>query len=232
MKISPFVTLITILLFSVQIYSQIIPPKSDFQEWNEVQISFPLIKKKDEKGKEFDKLSFFLVGNLRFGQNLRHFVDERIGFGFDLKLNKNVSFTSGYLFSAAQPYKNRREFESRLRFAVNLEKKFPKFSIKDRNLVEYRIRNSRPDSTRYRNRITFAYPILREKKEFFAPFVSNEIYYDFSQKHINRNEVSLGISRKISNNLSTDLFYLWRKNRGNILTNVNVIGANFKIRID
>jgi hypothetical protein len=232
MKIFRFAALFTIFLCSIQIFSQTVPPESDVQAWSEVQLTFPVIKKKDEKGKEFDQLTFFLVGNLRFGQNLRHFVDERIGFGLDFRVNKNLSLTSAYLYIAAQPLKNRREFENRLRLAATVEKKFRRFSLKDRNLFEYRIRNSRSDSTRYRNRLTFAFPVLKNDKEIFSPFAANEIYYDFSTKNVTRNEVSAGISRKINSNVSTDIFYLWRRNRGNVLTNVNVIGANLKIRID
>jgi hypothetical protein len=231
MKISLFVSFF-ILFCAVQTFSQTTAPESDYQFWNEVQLTFPLIKEKDSKGKEIDKLSFFLVGNLRIGQNLRRFVDERIGFGFDYKLNKNVSFTSNYLYAAAQPSRNRREFESRLRFAATLEKKFEKFSVKDRNLFEYRIRNSRANSSRYRNRLTFAFPVQKEKKEIFTPFVSNEIFYDFSQKNFSRNEFSAGITKKLSGNLTTDVFYLWRRNRGSVLRNVNVVCVNLKIRID
>lgn len=233
MKIHLSVLFFTILIGFFNIYSQTVPPpKSDVQFWNETQVIFPLLKKKDVKGKEFERILFFINGTLRFGRNISHFADERIGFGFDFKLNKNITFTPSYLYRADQPYKNKKEFETRLRFALTLEKKFEKFSIKDRNLIEYRMRNSRADSTRYRNKSNFTFPFIKNKKEVFSPFLADEIYYDFSEKEFTRNEFSAGISKKFNKNLTADFFYLLQKNKGNVLSTINAFGINLKIKVD
>lgn len=221
-----------IIFGSISAASQTTPPESDFQFWNETQIAIPLVKSKDKNGKDFERVSLFLSGTLRFGRNYTQFVDERIGFGFDFKINKYLTLTPSYLFRATQPYQNRKEFESRFRFAANLENKWTRFSVRNRNLIEYRMRNSRADSTRYRNKLQFNFPVHRNQKEIFAPFVADEIFYDFHDKAWTRNELTLGINRKFTPKFSADFFYLNQRNRGNVLKNVNALGINFKIKID
>ena len=203
-------------------------PETDTQFWSETKVYFPLVKKTDENGKKTDRMSFFIAGNLRTGQNFRHFVDERIGAGIDLTLTKNVSVSTSYLYRAGQPLKNRKEFEHRVLFDLNLENKWKTFSIKDRNRIERRIRNARSDSTRYRNKIQLKIPVKKDGKEIFAPFVADEPYYDFSQNKWNRNEFSAGINKKIFGKVSADFFYLLQTNDTQILKTVHVFGVNLK----
>ena len=221
-----------IFLCSITTASQTTPPESDFQFWNETQFIVPLIKSKDKKGKDFERVTFFLSGTLRFGRNYTQFVDERIGFGFDFKINKYLTLTPSYLYRTAQPYQNRKEFESRFRFAATLENKWTRVSVRDRNLIEYRMRNSRADSVRYRNKLQFNFPIHKNKKEIFAPFVADEIFYDFHDKAWTRNELTLGISKKFSPAFSADFFYLYQRNRGNVLRVINALGVNLKFKFD
>ena len=205
---------------------------TDYQFWNETQLIFPLVKAEDDSGKTTDKLSLFLSGNLRVGRNIRRLVDERFGFGFDYKHNKYVSFTPSYLYIAQQPAPGVKQYESRIRFAVNLGNSWKKFSVDDRNLVEYRFRNSGSDSVRYRNRLRFLYPIKKDRKELFVPFAANEVFYDFRAKTFSRNEFSVGLSRKLNSNTTADFFYLLQTNRSGSPKRANVFGVNLKIKID
>lgn len=204
----------------------------DFQIWHETQITFPVLKSKDAAGKSTEKLNFFLTGVLRGGRNASDFVDERIGAGFDYKFNRNVSFTPSYLYVASQPSRGSKQFESRVRLALTLENKWKRFSLRDRNLLELRFRNNASNSARYRNRLTFQYPIVKKNKEVFAPYAANEIYYDLTDRRFSRNEVSFGISRKISASVGTEFFYLLRVNRNASLRYVHVAGFNLKIKVD
>lgn len=204
----------------------------DTQFWNETQVTFPVIKKTDDSGKVTEKLSFFINGNLRSNQGLGRFIDQRAGFGFIYKHNKHVSFTPSYIYIAQKPLPHRTIYESRLRFAINLENRWKKFSLDDRNLIEYRFRNNAADNVRYRNRLKFVYPVKKNDKEVLAPYVSNEVFYDFQAKEVSRNELSFGVTRKLNPNVSADFFYIWQANRSNLLPYVNVFGINIKIRID
>jgi hypothetical protein len=202
----------------------------DNQVWNETQFVFPIAKQKHESGRT-SELSFFVLGIARFGQNARHFSDERVSFGFNYKYNKYVTLTPSYLYSAAQPAAHKKAFESRFRFAVSLENKWKKFSIDDRNLVEYRLRNSTADTIRYRNRFRFLVPVVKGDKEIFSPYVADEVFYDSLTKKISRNEIYLGLVRKLTPNISADMFYMWRMNRIGTPKNLNIIGVNLKIKI-
>src|SRR5215203_1422276 len=208
------------------------PPVEDIQLWHETSVTVPLLKTKDSKGKESDKLSMFFNGILRWGDNIKRSTDERIGFGFDYKVNPYLGLTASYLYAAAQPVPGRREHESRLRFMATLEKKFSKFTLRDRNMVEYRIRTPQVNSTRYRNRFQLSYPVIREGHELFTPYTTEEVFYDFHEHKWTRNELSAGISKKINKHLNTEFFYLLRNNTGSTLKYVHVLGANLRFRVD
>lgn len=227
-----FLILFTGFCWLSPVFSQSEIDNLDYQLWHETQLNFPLVKRTDDSGETTDKLSLFFNGTFRAGNNIRHLVDERIGFGFDYKYNKYVSFTPTYLYIAQKSASGRKQYESRLRFAVNLEKSWKKFSINDRNLVEYRFRNNSTDSVRYRNRFRFLYPIKKDKKELFIPFAANEVFYDFQTETFSRNEFSIGLSRKISPNVTSEFFYLLQTNKSGSPKQVNVFGINLKIKID
>lgn len=226
----PFMTLL--FLVSVgSVFGQSTPPETDFQIWSETTFVLPVVKAKDDKGKSFDRLSLLLITSLRLGQNRLAPVDERIGGGFDLVLNKHFNFTPTYLYIAGQPARGRKEFEHRLRFEVTYNHKFKNFSIKDRNRIEYRVRHSRANSVRYRNKFTLSIPVTRDGKELFTPFISDEPYYDFTAEQWSRNDFSPGIAKKFTDKLSGEFFYVWRRNRTGLPVNVHALGFNLKVKL-
>jgi hypothetical protein len=219
-------------LIAIQSASSQSLPDSDFQVWNETVLSFPVVKTKDSDGKASDKLSLLVLGVVRLGQNRLYPVDARLGAGFDLKLNKYFSFTPTYVYRRGEPLRDRKEFEHRLRFDLTVGHKWKHFSLKDRSRFEFRIRNSRSDSSRYRNKFTFAFPVKKDDKEIFSPFIAEEFYYDFTAKEFSTNEISAGITRKLSKNTSADIFWARRDFSSGQIRSLNAIGVNLKIRID
>lgn len=223
------ILILAVFLRSVSAFSQTVPINSDIQIWNDTSVLFPLIQSKDKKGRKFERLSFSINGLLRFGRNVSRPVDERLGVGFNYRINKYVSLVPDIVYRGAQPFKGRRDYETRFRFAVVLENKWKNFSIADRNQIEYRLRNSRQDSIRYRNRLRFNYPLIKAKKEFFSPFVSDEPFYDFQAKAWTRNEFFVGIGKKFTNNFAADIYYLFVKDR-NFPKTTNGIGISLKFK--
>ncbi|CAN5419667.1 hypothetical protein BH10ACI1_BH10ACI1_35650 [soil metagenome] len=217
--------------FSTEIFPQTIPTERDISIRTDTSLTFPLLKSTNKKGKEFDRLTFSINGILRFGDNASRLNDERIGFGLGYRLNKNVSFSGEYFYRVTQPVKNRNDFESRVRFAVTFENKWRQFSLADRNMIEYRMRNSRPNSFRYRNRIRFNYPILNDNKEVITPFVSEEPFYDFRIDKWAHNEFLAGFAKKFNKNFAADFYYLLVHDRSNPKT-VNGFGMSFKFKIE
>lgn len=190
------------------------------------------MKTKDKSGNDVDRLSLLTLGTLRLGQNRLYPVDARVGAGFDLRINRYFNFSPTYVYRRDEAVRNRKEYEHRLRFDMTIGNKWKKFSIKDRSRVEFRVRNSRGDSARYRNKFTFAFPVRHKGKEIFSPFVADEWYYDFTAKDFTTNEFSGGISRKLTGNTSADIFYVRRDFNNQQLRYLNGIGVNLKIRID
>jgi hypothetical protein len=231
MKLStPFLPLLLIVFATID-FGQSAPPETDFQVWHETTFILPVVKAKDDKGKSFDRLSLLFIGSLRLGQNRLAPVDERVGGGFDLVLNKHFNVSPTYLYIAGQPARGRKEWEHRLRFDLTYTNKFKHFSIKDRNRVEYRIRHFRDDSVRYRNRFTVTVPVNRDGKEVFAPFIAAEPYYDFAAKEWSRIDVSPGVAKKFTDKLSGEFFYIWRRNRSGLPRDVHGLGFNLKVRL-
>ncbi|HVF30579.1 MAG TPA: DUF2490 domain-containing protein [Pyrinomonadaceae bacterium] len=228
---TPFVTLFFLLVTAAACSGQSTPPENDFQIWHETTFILPVVKAKDSTGKDFDRLSLLFIGSLRLGQNRLAPVDERVGGGFDLVLNKNWNVTPTYLYIAGQPARGRKEFEHRLRFEATFNQKFKNFSIKDRNRVEYRIRNARQDSVRYRNKFTFSVPWTKDGKEVITPYISTEPYYDFTAEQWSRNDLSPGFTKKFTDKLSGDFFYVWRANRTGLPKNVHALGFNLKVKL-
>lgn len=225
-----FLIFIALFLFSnVQFFSQTALPEKDFQVWNETQVFVPLKKSKDKKT---EQVSLIFYGLLRGAKYRNGLFDERIGVGFEFKIKPYLTLTPSYIYRAGQPLAGKKEYESRLRFDVQFEKKFRHFSLKDRSRVEHRFRNSKADSTRYRNKFQFTVPVKKGDKEIFAPFVATEPFYEFQSKHWTRNELSFGIGKKFNSNVSAEFFYLLQNNRGNTLKYVNVAGVNLKFKID
>jgi len=207
-------------------------PDRDFQVWNETKVVIPIVKETDANGKTTDKVSFLVLGTLRLGQNRLFPLERRIGAGLDIKLNDNFSISPSYYYRSGEEIRGRRDTEHRIRMEVNYEKKWRPFSIKDRNRIEFRVRNSRSDSVRYRHKFTFAVPIRRDGKEVFGVFAATEPFYDFSAKKWSRNEFSAGISRKLSSNVSAEFFYLRQDNSSGTIRAINALGMNLKIRVD
>ena len=63
MKFFLFTLPFIIFLFSGNLSAQRLDTK--FQSWNEIQVTLPLKKAKDSKGKSYDKVTAVFTGNLR-----------------------------------------------------------------------------------------------------------------------------------------------------------------------
>lgn len=203
--------------------------ETDFQLWNETTFVKPVLKTKDSKGKDVARLSLLFFGTLRLGQNRAFPVDKRVGTGFELRLNDSFTFTPTYLYRSGNPGRNVKEYEHRIRFDLTYQKKWKHVAIKNRDRVEYRVRNSRSDTVRFRNKFTFLVPVKNDGVEIFTPFVSTEPYYDFSAKNWSSHELWVGISRKLTKTVSAEFFYVRRDNRTGAPRHINGVGANFKI---
>ena len=222
--------------FASSSYAQTVhPPTDDTQFWSDVQIVTKLVK--DEKKR--DVVSLVLGGVFRLGRDISRPVDERAAVGIDFNLRKlaknfNLKLTPGYLYQAAQPFEGRKTYEHRLIFSATPEYTYNKFKFKDRNQFERRLRNSQPDSTRYRNRFEIEYAFKREENELFRGYMADEFFYDWSVTDWVRNRFSVGVRKDLdkAKHFMVDFYYLRQNDARAHPGDLHVIGSLLKITVN
>lgn len=196
MSHTTFSIILTLILCSFPVFCQEPTNKGEFNVWGDASLTIPLVKKVDRNGKAFDKISISINTTLRLGRDNLRPIDERIGFGLKYRINKYVSLSPDIFYRGFQPFDGGKGYETRARFAVNLQNKWSGFSLVDRNQIEYRFRNSKKNDVRYKNRLRLNIPIKKSKKELFTFFTSTEPYYNLTTKKLTRNELLIGGTKK------------------------------------
>ena len=98
------------------------------------------------------------------------------------------------------------------------------FNLKNRSRLEYRIREGKEETMRYRNKLTVT-PPFKWTKLSIQPFVADEVFGDFDKGELNRNRFYMGIKAKLSENLKLNIFYLWQTSKKQEeWLNCNVVG--------
>lgn len=211
-----------VLFFAKFTFSQTsTPPTHDNQFWNETQ----LVVWSDKKNE------VTINGVLRVGRNFSHFVDERIGFSYTHKPAKILTLTGSYLYKASQPYAGRKSYEHRIfgsgTFNFDLGNKF---ILKDRNQLEYKMNNSRPNVWEYRNRARLEREISIGKTKI-TPFGYIEGFYNITRKDWYRIRFAAGIGKKFTHKFSGEIFYLRQTDDVSRPGNLNVLGTSLKIHL-
>lgn len=221
-----------IFLFPTTIFSQAAAPDtSDIVGWSDVTLIVPLVKK-EENGKKVDLLTMNVGGVLRYGRDLKRPIDERGSVTFNYRINQNFSAGTGYLYRRSRLSERPAQYEHRMMFFANAEKRWTNFVLRNRFLTTYLIRHSRPDTVVYRNRIQGNFPIRKNKKEVITPFIADEPFYDFREKRWFRNDFFAGISKQFTPKFGADFFYVRQGlNLGPIRT-TNGFGVSLRYRID
>ena len=197
------------------------PDKDDNQIWHETVLGVPLTK----------KLTLNFNGVLRFSGDQQRLTDNRAGFGFSYKFNKNVGAGTSYVYRVTQAVRNRRNYENRFVAYLTLSKNFGKFGVSDRNQYEYQARNSRSDKQIYRNRLQIEREIKLNNFEI-KPFASAEVFYDSQFKTFSRLRVIGGASKKLTKILTLDLYYLRQQDGRNRPGDLNVFGSTLRVNFD
>lgn len=195
-------------------------PTDDTQLWNDLQVSVPLHKNVD----------LIFTGTFRLGHGLSHPVSERGAVSIAIKANKFLTFETGYLYEANQPSKGRKNYSSNLIFAGTLKFPVRKFTVSNRNWVERRFRNSRIDSTRYRNRLRLEHPIVAGNTKFNA-FASNEVFYDWTLRKWARNRFAVGANKKLTERLTGEIYYMRQNDGRSRPGDLHVIGTIFRVQL-
>lgn len=178
------------------------------------------------KHKLSDKLA------LKFNYNMATKEDKRPCYSSYYRLGLAYSpyywleLTPAYQYGLNKQDAGDWDHENRFLFDVTLKWKAAGLKFQDRNRMEWRFFDIRPDSTyRYRNEFKISKPV-----EFmgmkFTPYISNEIWYDLSGHSAQINWAAAGVSKKIMDNVLLSVFYrLESFKTGNDWSESNFIGT-------
>jgi hypothetical protein len=202
------------------ISAQATKPRDDVQTWTETQVAIPLDKQVD----------LVLLGIVRFGRNVSRPVNERIGAGVSVKVGKHLALFPTYLHLASQPTATSHSTEDRITLEAALKFQAGRFTLRDRNRVEFHIHHPPPNFTQYRNRMQVEHPLKAGTLELEA-FVADEIFYDSVARAWIRNRIYLGAGKKINKHFTLELYYVRQNDSHSHPGDINALGSTFKFRL-
>ena len=194
--------------------------RDDTQIWSETQVAIPLDKRVD----------LVLLGLVRFGRDVSRPVNERIGAGVSFKAGKYLTLFPFYLQVASQPTSTNHSTEERIVLEATITFPAGRFTIGDRNRVEFHIHHPPPNFTQYRNRMQLEHPVKLGKFEADA-FVADEVFYDSSANAWIRNRAYVGASKKINKHFTIELYYVRQNDSYSHPGDINALGTTFKFHL-
>lgn len=195
-------------------------PRTDTQIWNETQMLVGVNKRLS--------LNFLQFG--RVGSNVSFRSDTRTGLGFLIKINKYYSIQPTYVYQYAHPGEGRKSFSHRL-YVDNLIK-IPAKKVTFANRVRFEriVRHGRVDLWNFRFRPGIEIP-LKLHGHSISLYANNEIFYDTFYKAWTRNRFIAGVSKKVNNHFTMDVFYQHQNDSYARPGNTKVLGTTLKFKV-
>jgi len=192
----------------------------DFQYWSSAKVRFDInkdwygtVEEEFRIGDDAERLYYrhtdlgvvtSLADWLTLGLNFRHIAER--GTGRDWK------------------------WENRPHINLTFKGKLAGLTLSDRSRFEYRDKYNAKDMWRYRNKFTVKFPWELTPLKL-KPYVAEEIYIDLDQSGINRNRLYSGVSMKLSDNLSGNIYYLWQaSSSGHQWNDIHTLGTQLEFR--
>jgi hypothetical protein len=197
-----------------------IPPRSATQIWAEQQVAFPVDRRVD----------LVLLGYLHLGQKSERPVAEHAatGLGVSFKVGKHLTIFPFYTHFENQPAVTSRSKEERLTIEATVRFPFHEMAFSDRNRFEYHWRTPHLNFIHYRNRMQLERAL---NLWGLTGFVADEVFYDTHFDAWIRNRMYAGVSKKVNQHLSLELYYM-RQNDGHSRPgDLHVLGNTLKIRL-
>jgi len=194
--------------------------EDDAQSWSELELSLPLNK----------AVALSLFGELRLERNLRDVGNTRAGAAVSFDLGRHFTLKPIYLYVPDYSPRGRTNYSHRLRLDGTIKFPLRKFTVSDRSRVEWRLRRSREDSARYRNRLSVEFPLTVRGAEL-KPFVADEVFYDFGDGAWMRNRFSVGVGKNLSDRVTGETYYTLQNERDSRPGVIHVIGTGLKLTL-
>jgi hypothetical protein len=104
--------------------------------------------------------------------------------------------------------------------------KWGNVSLADRNRLEYRDREAKSNTWRYRNR-TMLKPPQKWTGFQIQPYFSGELFYQFNESSWNQYRLAAGLASRLMNLLKLNIYYMLKSSKSNDdWTNTNILGLN------
>lgn len=159
------------------------------------------------KHKFSDRWDIFFTPELRFKNDMKAFYYYQLRSGATLHADKHLDITLAYRYLQTKDSQGQWDNSDGryIELIVIPKTTLAGFKLSDANKIELRSLENARDRWVYRNLATIAYPAKIGDFEF-TPYLSNEVYYDFEIEKFNLNWTTLGITKKISQNLSLGMY--------------------------
>jgi len=145
-----------------------------------------------------------------------------------VRLTENVSLGTGYWLERKEAGDSWTT-ENRLLFPLTVGWTAKPWLLQLRNQLEYRDLEDDQDRWRIRERITVKRPVHIGELTV-TPFVSEEVFYDFTVEQTNQNRVAAGLSVPWREHMTLTVFYMNKTERDGDWSSVNVLGTEVAFR--
>jgi len=162
------------------------------------------------KHKINDSLDVFIQPELRFNDDISELYYWHIRNGIIYHLDKNLDLVSTYRLKQTEDSTGSWIPENRLELEINPKISLNGFKLSDRNRFEYRDLRGSKDRWRYRNMLKISRYLEQYK---ITPYISEEIFYDFEINKLETNWATLGVSKKLTKEITGSIFYRWESKR-------------------
>ena len=195
------------------------PPRSATQIWSEQQLAIAVGKRVD----------LVLLGYLHLGRKSERPVAEHAatGIGVSIKLGTHLTLFPFYTHFENQGLTSLHSKEERLTLEATIKLSRKKLTFSDRNRFEYHWRKPQLNFIHYRNR-----PQIERSLNIWGlnGFVADEIFYDSHFSSFIRNRIYAGVSRKVNQHFSFEIYYMRQSDSHSRPGDLNVIGNTLKFR--
>jgi hypothetical protein len=192
----------------------------DFQWWTSTGVSFDINK---DWRCSFEE-------EFRFGDDAGELYHHHSDLGFVYKSLADwveMGFNYRQIFERTDSEGDWKR-ENRPHLNVTLKGRLFGFNVSDRSRFEYRDREDQEDCWRYRNQFTIKAPFELTGLKL-KPYVADEVFIPLNDDNITRNRVYAGVSFKLLEEMSGEVFYLWQSSRScGDWNDINVLGTRLK----
>ena len=145
---------------------------------------------------------------------------------FDYALVRHMNVTGGYLFVGVPNAGPGYDVHVPLA-AITFKAKIKRLDMSDRNRAEGLI-GLPQNPIRFRNKLVLDLPLRSGR---WTPFLSDEVFYDFSKSAWTQNRFQAGFGHELSSRLRLDFFYLERNARQSNPTATHALGTTLQIKL-